>query len=243
MKVLGVIPARGGSKRVKGKNILPINGKPLIGYTIEDAMSSQLMDRVVVSTDCDKIAGVVNKAYDIEVIKRPAEYATDESPIEESLLHAVEHLAKEENYFADIVVWMQANVPIRKEGTIDKAIKNLCDSDAESCVTCSPSKEVVELLKMVNEEGLIVPIKSNVRGIRWQEFPKRYLLDGSIAALRVDNLYKTRGIREAHIYLGEKVIPIVQEHSMYSLEVDDPDDIGLIEYYLSQCIPSKTRRP
>ncbi len=238
MNILGVIPARGGSKRVKDKNILSIKGKPLVGYTIEDAMSSKLMDKVVMSTDSDKIAEVVKNAYDIEIIKRPAEFAKDDSPIEESLLHAVEYFAKEKNFTADVVVWMQANVPIRKTGAIDQAIEKLCNSDADSCVTCRPSLEAVEEMKLINEEGLIVPLQKDVRGIRKQEFPKRYLLDGSILVLRTDNLYKTRGIRRAHIYLGERVIPIIQEKSMYSHEIDNPDDIDLLDYYLERHLHS-----
>lgn len=234
MNILGIIPARGGSKRVKDKNILPIKGKPLIGYTIEDALASQLMDKVVVSTDSNKIAGVVKEAYDIEVIKRPAEFARDDSPIEESLLHAVEYLAKEKKYSADIVVWMQANVPIRKKGTIDQVIEKLCNSDADSCVTCRIAQEIPEMMKIINEQGLLTPLHKNVSGIRWQEFPQRYLLDGSIVALRAINLFKTRNVRKAHIYLGEKVIPIIQKNSMYSLEVDTMDDLNLFEYYLER---------
>lgn len=234
MHILGIIPARGGSERIKDKNILPVKGKPLIGYTIDDALSSRLMDKVVVSTDSEQISTVVKSAYDIDVIKRPAEFALNDSPIEQALLHAVEYLAKEENYSADIVVWMQANIPIRKKGDIDQVIEKLCNSDADSCVTCRPSQEAPEVMKVINEQGLLVPLQVDVSGIRWQEFPLRYLLDGSIVALRAINLFKTRNVRKAHIYLGEKVIPIIQKDSMYSLEVDTMDELNLFEYYLDQ---------
>lgn len=242
MHILGIIPARGGSKRLKNKNILTIKGKPLIGYTIEDALLSRLMDKVVVSTDSDQIAMVVKSTYDLEVIKRPAEFASDDSPIEEALLHAVEYLANEKNYSADIVVWMQANVPIRKKGVIDQVIEKLCNSDADSCVTCRLAQEVPEIMKKINEQGLLVPLQADVAGIRWQEFPQRYLLDGSIVALRTDNLFKTRGIRKAHIYLGERVIPIIQDNSMYSLEVDTPDEVDLLEYYLERLEYFETKK-
>ncbi|MBI4244275.1 MAG: acylneuraminate cytidylyltransferase family protein [Planctomycetes bacterium] len=234
MHILGIIPARGGSKRVKDKNILLIKGKPLIGYTIEDALSSRLMDKVVVSTDSDQITKVVKSAYDIEVIKRPSEFARDDSPIEEGLLHAIEYLAKEKNYSPDIVVWMSANIPIRKEGAIDQVIEKLCSSDADSCITCRIAQEVPEVMRIINEQGLLVPLQADVAGTRWQEFPQRYVLIGSIVALRTQNLFKTRGIRKAHIYLGERVIPVIQENSMYSLEVDNPDEVDLLEYYLER---------
>jgi len=234
MKVLGIIPARGGSKRMKNKNILDLNGKPLIGYTIEDALSSRLLDRVVVSTDSDKIADVVKNNYDVQIIKRPPEYAKDDSPIEEALLHTVEYLQQEEQYTVDVVVWMQANVPIRRKGVIDEAVEKLINSNADSCVTCYEIDQIPEAMKIMNEQERLIPIVKDVDGVRKQEFPKRYLLDGSVLALRVKNLFKSRGIRKAHIYLGEEVIPIIQEKKIYTLEIDVPEDLTLIKYYMGQ---------
>ncbi|MDD5503747.1 MAG: acylneuraminate cytidylyltransferase family protein [Candidatus Omnitrophica bacterium] len=234
MKILSIIPARGGSKGVKDKHTVDFNGKPLIGYTIEDVLASELIDKAVVSTDSDKIAGIVKSVYDIEVIKRPAKFAKDDSPIEEALLHAVEYLKKQFGYHADIVVWTQANVPIRQKGIIDKVIKKLIASKADSCVTCYEADQVPEAMKIINKKGMLVPIVKDVKGIRRQEFPKRYLLDGSVLALRVENLYKARGIRKAHIYLGNNVVPVIQSDMMYTLEVDMPDDVALVKYYLNK---------
>lgn len=234
MNILGIIPARGGSKGIKDKNILDINGKPLIGYTIESAIASKLMNKIVVSTDSDKIADVVNKIYDVEVIKRPIEFSRDDSPIEEALLHAVEYLKQKEKYSTDIIVWMQANVPIRRKGIIDEVIEKLIKSDADSCITCYEASQMPEAMKSINEKGRIVPMLNDTTGIRRQEFPKRYLLDGSVVVLRVENLFKTRGIRKTHIYLGKEIIPIIQEKKMYLFEVDMPEDIPLAKYYIKQ---------
>ncbi|MFA5068980.1 MAG: acylneuraminate cytidylyltransferase family protein [Candidatus Omnitrophota bacterium] len=234
MRILSVIPARGGSKGVKDKHIIDFNGKPLIGYTIEDVLSSELIDKVVVSTDSSKIACVVKGIYDIETVKRPARFAKDDSPIEEALLHAVEYLKKKFKYKADIVVWTQANVPIRQKGIIDKVIRKLISSKADSCVTCYEADQVPEAMRIIDKKGMLVPIVKDVKGIRRQEFPRRYLLDGSVLALRVENLYKARGIRRAHIYLGKNVIPVVQSDMMYTLEVDVPDDVALVRYYLDK---------
>lgn len=234
MHILGVIPARGGSKRLKDKNIVWLNGKPVIGYTIEDALASRLLDKVVVSTESNKIANVVKDIYDVEIIKRPRKYSRDDSPIEEALLHAVEYLEQKNDYKTDIVVWMQANVPIRKEGIIDEAIEKLVDSTADSCVTCYEADQIPEAMKVIDEKGKLVPVHRDVRGIRKQEFPKRYLVDGSVLALKVKNLFETRGIRRSHIYLGKETIPIIQEKRMYSLEIDAPDDLLLAKYYMEQ---------
>ena len=234
MHILGIIPARGGSKGVKGKNIVDLNGKPLIGYTIEAAMSSKLLDRIVVSTDSDKIKRVVKNSYEIEVIDRPAQFARDDSPIEEALLHAIEHLKEKDNYVTDIIVWMQPNVPIRKKGIIDYTLKKFISSNADSCVTCYEADQIPEIMKVMNEKGRLIPVHKDVGSIRRQEFPKRYLADGSVVVLRAGNLYKSRGIRKAHIYLGKEIIPVIQEKRMYTIEIDKPEDIDLAKYYIDQ---------
>ncbi len=234
MKILGIIPARGGSKGIKDKNILDLFGKPLIGYTIEDALNSKLIDKVVVSTDSGKIAGTVKSHYNVKIIMRPAEFARDDSPIEEALLHAIEYLDKESGYKTDIVVWTQPNVPIRRKGIIDEVVDKLINSDADSCITCYEVDQYPEGMKIINEKGRLEPIMRDVDGIRRQEHPERYLADGSVIALRAENLLKTRGIRKSHIYLGNEVIPVIQEKKMYSVELDEPEDLDLVRYYMTQ---------
>jgi len=234
MNVVGIIPARGGSKRLKDKNILPIAGKPLIGYVIEDAMAAKSIDKVVVSTDCEKISAVVRENYPVEVIKRPAEFARDDSPIEEALLHAVEYLEKNGSYKADIVVWMQANIPIKEAGLIDAVVNKLIESDADSCVTVCEAEEFPEVMKAIDEKGMLIPLFKDVDRIRCQEFPKRYRLDGSVLAMRAKNLFSTRGIRKAHIYLGNNIIPVIQKKKMYSLEIDTQDEFIMAEYYINR---------
>jgi len=240
MNILGVIPARGGSKGVPNKNIIELCGKPIISYTIETALESKLLNKLVISTDSKKISDVVSKSYDVQIIDRPAKFATDDSPIEEALLHAVKYLIKSSNYYADIVVWMQPNVPIRDNGLIDKAISNLMNSDADSCISCYEVTQRPELMKIINSDGYLEPCEKDVGGIRRQEFPKRYMADGSVVALKTENLLKYKGIRKAHIYMGEKVIPIIQNSMIYSLEIDDYDDLYLVESCMARQKLGKT---
>lgn len=239
MSILGIVPARGGSKGVKDKNIIDIGEKPLISYTLETALKAKSLDKVVVSTDSDKIASVVRRSRDVQIIKRPAEFARDDSPIEESFFHAIEYLRQKENFNTEILVWMQPNVPIRKNGIIDEVVSFLVNSDADSCVTCYETDQVPEVMKFINDRGRLEPLYDDVCAIRRQEFSKRYLLDGSVVALRVKNLYETRGIRKAHIYLGKEVIPVIQEKKMYSIEIDVPEDIPLVKYYMEQMSTKK----
>ena len=234
LNVLGVIPARGGSKSLENKNILEIRGKPVIGYTIEAALESKLLSKLVVSTDCSLISSVVRNNYQVEVIDRPAELAKDDSPIEEALLHAVEHLKSIRNYEADIVVWMHANVPIREKGVIDEVISKLLASEADSCITCFEATEIPEVMKTITNDGLLQPCVENVEGIRRQEFPTRYLADGSVMAMRVGNLFESRGVRKAQVFLGKEIIPFVQSKRMYSIEIDDYEDLELIELYMGK---------
>ena len=232
MNILGIIPARGGSKGLKDKNILKINGKPLIAYTVEAALNASSLDKVVVSTDSKKISDVARSLFDIEIIERPKEFARDDSPIEEALLHAVEFLKEERGYAADIVVWLQPNVPIRPQGLIDKVVKKLVASDADSCVTCYEVNQTPEIMKVINKKGRLVPLYPQVKDYRRQDFAKRFLLDGSVVAIRAKNLFETRGVRKVHVYLGKEILPVVQGKREYSIEVDTAEEVPLVVYYL-----------
>jgi len=153
LKVLGIIPARGGSKTVPKKNLRFLLGKPVIAYTILAAKESKYIDRLVVSTEDREIASV-SESYGVEVIKRPRELSNDKSPIENALRHAVTYLEKRVNYYPDIVALMQANVPVRKKGTIDRVISKLTNTKADSVVTIYEISQRPELLKTIQKNRL-----------------------------------------------------------------------------------------
>lgn len=232
MKVLCIIPARGSSKRLKNKNIRPLLNRPLIGYTIEAALESRFTEKIVVSTDDIKIAKVAAE-YGIEVIDRPRRYALDTSPIELALRHAVEYLSKKEGYLADIIVWLQANIPIRKEGQIDAVIKKLIESKADSAATIYKVSQFPQWMKEMSKSGYLSPFFPSSRKYRSQDIKPLYLLDGAIVAVKTDVLMKTKGLKGVHIFLGSRILGIVQE-VRYALEVDDADDLVLAEFYLNR---------
>ena len=122
-KVLAIIPARGGSKRLPGKNIKLLNGKPLIAHSIEFAMNSGVIDKLIVSTDSDDIAAVA-KQYGAEVMMRPAELATDTAKTAPVLLHVADELEKQ-GYVPDIVVLLQPTCPVRIKNLAYEALKIL----------------------------------------------------------------------------------------------------------------------
>lgn len=133
MNILCVIPARGGSKGIPGKNLRPIGGRPLLAWTIGHALDAATPMRVIVSTDDPAIAEVAAGAGAEVPFLRPAELATDLAPTEPTVLHAIEHV-RAEGWEPDLVVLLQATSPVRLPGTIDRAIAHLVDADADSLV-------------------------------------------------------------------------------------------------------------
>jgi CMP-N,N'-diacetyllegionaminic acid synthase len=234
MNVFCVIPARGNSKRVPNKNIKPLLGKPLISYTIEAALKDKICNKVVVSTDDSAITAVAEK-YGVKVVKRPAELSTDTSAIDDALRHAVRTLEREENYSADIVVMMYANVPIRKDGEISEVVNKLINNkDFTAVVTAYSVSQRPEWMKTLDPKTGIVSSFMGTTGLyRMQDLPPLYLYDGAIFAVRKSVLMQTEGNRNAYAYLGDKVSIVVHEGE-YTVEIDKEDQFELAEYYLRE---------
>ncbi len=232
MKALCIIPARGGSKGLKNKNILPLFGKPLIYYAIRAAQESKLVNKIVVSTDDEKIASAAQR-YSVQVIKRPAEYATDSAPIELALRHAVEYLKNTEGYFADIIVWLQANIPIRKKRQVDNVVRKLISSKADSAVTVYPVTQLPQWMKRRDKKGFLLPLFKGAVKYRRQDVEPMYLLDGAIVAIRTAVLMNTKGKTGAHVFMGKKIAGIIQERE-YTIEVDDKESFRLVKFYFKK---------
>ena len=233
MNILCIIPARGGSKRLKDKNIIPLIGKPIIAYTIEAALQSHLANKIIISTDDEKIARVAMK-YDIQVVKRPKEYSTDTAPIEQALRHVVRLLKGEEGYLAGIVVWLQANIPIRKKGQIDEVLRLMIRKGADSAVTVYPVSQYPQWMKRMDRKGLLSPFLNNVKTYRAQDVEPMYLLDGAIVAMKRNVLMRSENRSGVHTFLGKRMVGIVQEDRKYSIEVDDGEDLNLARYYFKR---------
>jgi N-acylneuraminate cytidylyltransferase len=137
MEIISVIPARGGSKGLPRKNVLKLNGKPLIGYTIENAFQTKLVNRVFVSTDDPEIEKV-SKEFGAEVVRRPLELSTDTSSSEEALLHVLECLWQTERYEPELIVFLQCTSPLTEPEDIDGTIQNLIDNQSDSAFAATP---------------------------------------------------------------------------------------------------------
>ena len=140
MEILAIIPARGGSKGIPGKNIKELAGRPLIAYTIDAALESKYVNRVVVSTENDKIADVA-ASLSAEVLPRPMELAQDETKTAPVLLHVVEELEKQ-NYKPDVVVLLQATCPLRNSKELDEAIELFLSKQKDGVDSVFAAKEL-----------------------------------------------------------------------------------------------------
>jgi len=130
-KVLALIPARGGSKGLPGKNIRPMCGKPLIAWSIEKAKASKYLDMVLVTTDCQEIAGIANQYGAHVPFLRPNELATDRSSTYDAVHHALDYLSVEESRTFDYVVLLEPTSPLREDDDIDRMLEQLSLMSAE----------------------------------------------------------------------------------------------------------------
>jgi len=221
-KIIGAIPARKGSKGIKGKNIALLNGHPLVSHAIMDALRANRLDRVIVSTDSMRIAKVARE-YGAAVITRPPDLATDTAPIEWSLMHVV-NVLEGTGEKIDIVCLLQADVPFRTDGIIDECVEKLMDTGADSVVTV---REVpVHPHWMYGLESDRITLHSPTDVYRRQDLPKLYFIDGACEAVKRDILMDAKG-EKIHDYLGEDVRAVVNR-GIY-VDVESEEDLKLAE--------------
>ena len=145
--IVGIIPARGGSKGLPKKNIKDLCGKPLICYTIETAINSNLIDKIVVSTDDEETARIASKYNEIDVCMRPYKLSTDTASTESALIHACEFLTKKKNIDVDYVLTLEPTSPFRSINIIKQAINLLLDDSFDSVVAVTEIKSVLARVK------------------------------------------------------------------------------------------------
>ncbi|MFC2001661.1 cytidylyltransferase domain-containing protein [Chloroflexota bacterium] len=190
-QILGLIPARGGSKTVPQKNIRQLLGKPLIAYTIIEALKSKLLNKVMVSSDDAEIIEISRK-YGAEVpFVRPAELATDESLAIYTVKHAVEFMEQKDSVKYDYVALLQPTAPMRKAKDIDRAINKMLELKADSIAS------VVDVgayhparMKKIVDERLVNILDESLTYVRKQDLPKVYIFNGAIYVARRDIIFE-----------------------------------------------------
>lgn len=188
MNILAVIPARSGSKSVPHKNIRNICGKPMMAYSIEHALKSKYINRVIVSTDSEEYAQIARE-YGAEVpFIRPAEYATDTALDIDVFRHTLEFLIEAEDYNPDIVVQLRPTYPIRKISDID-AMVEICinDNSVDSVRSMSVATEIPYKMWIEAEDGKIEPLIKDIPecyNMPRQQLPRAYYQNACIDVFR-----------------------------------------------------------
>jgi CMP-N-acetylneuraminic acid synthetase len=237
-RILGIIPARGGSKRVPGKNIRPLAGKPLIAWTIETALASTLLDKVIVSTDAPEIAEIA-RSYGAEVpFLRPAELAQDDTPDRPVYQHAIEWLAKEQDFCPDLVVWLRPTVPLRLPLDIDEAVKTLRSTQGSSVRSVSAVEHHPYWMKTLSGENKLAPLIPGADEYNYyqrQLLPPVYRLNGAVEVTRYEHI-----MHSDKLY-GDDMRGYVMPPER-SIDIDTEEDIALITYLLESRVNSNENR-
>ena len=216
--VLALVPARGGSKGIPDKNIRPLAGRTLIEYAARAASASAVVDRLVLSTDSERVAAEGRRAGLEVPFIRPSELAQDDTPMLPVIDHAVEFLAQH-GWEAEIIVLLQPTSPLRTPTHIRAAVQELRESGADSVVS------VVELPRHVSpdyvmriDSGRLVPfLAEGVRITRRQDARPAFVRDGTVYA------FWTRTLREARSIYGQDCRPLVVP-ARESITIDTADD-------------------
>jgi CMP-N,N'-diacetyllegionaminic acid synthase len=214
-EILAIITARGGSKGVPKKNIRPLNGKPLIAYSIEAAKRSRYIDRVVISTDSEEIADIA-VLHGAEILfLRPAQYSTDESPVWEAIVHALQWIEEHERKTYSTFCLLQPTSPFRKSQHIDCAFdKFFSVKTADSLISICESSKSPFWSQIISSDGLLHPlIESKEQYNRRQDLPKTYDINGAIY------ISKTEFYRRMKSFLKGKTTFFVMERDS-SLDID-----------------------
>lgn len=175
-KVLAIIPARGGSKRIPNKNIKKFLGHPLIAYTILQAQNLDFIDRIIVDTDSSKIADISRK-YGVEVpYLRPKHLATDRAQVVDSIIFLLDRLQKDENYYPTHIMILQTTSPLREIEDIKACWELMQKTNATTVLTVAPTHPRLYWLNKNN--NIILANKSVIKSTNIQDWPPAYLLNG-----------------------------------------------------------------
>lgn len=227
MNVLGVVPARGGSKGIPQKNLTIVAGRPLLAYTADAARASRRLTRVVVSTDDEAIAeAAVGLGLEVPFL-RPAALATDDTPMLPVLQHAAREVARAGSA-ADVVVLLQPTSPLRRASHIDEAIELLQTTSADSVVSVVEVPHQFSPVSVMRlEGGQLRPYLDGPPVTRRQDKPRVYARNGpAVLAVRTHVL-------EAGSLYGGDCRPLLMA-AAESLDVDGPEDLALAELMLSK---------
>ena len=228
MRILGLIPAREGSKGIPGKNIKILGNQPLIAYSIKDGLSGNGLTKVVVSTDGEQIAETARR-FGCEVpFIRPKELAQDRTPTIDVVLHTLDFLEQSGEFF-DAVCLLQPTSPFRPKGFIEKCIQKFLATEADCLISVLEVPHEYNphwTFKMDMEGALSIATGETSLIPRRQELPTAYHRDGSVYISRVSL------IRDHQVLVGGKTAGILSNRHFYA-NLDTPKDWEKAEQWIS----------
>lgn len=226
MKILAIVPARGGSKRLPGKNIKRLHGKPLIQWAIESALGVKDIARVIVSTDCPEIAEVATKSGAKVPFIRPEELATDSSSSTDVIKHALEYYKKQGEHF-DYVMLLQPTSPIRSVKHTKEAIELLKSKQADAIVSvCECDHSPLWSNTLPDDLSMESFIRPELKNTRSQDLPDYFRLNGAIYLTKV-----SRFLEEGSLFLSSNIYAYVMDGES-SVDIDHELDFLLAETIL-----------
>lgn len=228
MKILGIIPARGGSKGIPHKNIVTVGGKPLIQYSIDlglKAIAEGLIDRCVVSTDDEGIAQIARDLGGDVPFLRPAEIANDTAKSIDFMIHALDFLHKSGQSF-DAVLLLQPTSPLRSLEDVRNIVQRFESGRSESLISVYREDHVHALVSYHDDDGLGIPLDENHnKGVRRQEHKPIYVRNGAFYLTLTDYL-----VREHKVFSDRPIFYVMSK--ALSVNLDGPDDLELLNKIL-----------
>lgn len=220
MHVLGLIPARGGSRGIPRKNLVPLLGRPLVAYTCDAAQQAKELTTIVCSTDDDEIAGVVGR-LGIDVHRRPDALAADDTPMLDVLCDVLDGVA------TDVVVLLQPTSPLRRASHIDEAVRLWQHTGADAVVSVVPVPHAFTPGSLLREEdGLLVPDAPGPPPTRRQDKPRLLARNGpAILVVAADTL-------RAGLLYGDRCVPYLMDERD-SIDVDNEAGLAIAEALLA----------
>ena len=224
LKILALIPARGGSKGIKDKNITLLNDLPLIKYSIDAALKSNYIDDVVVTTDSEKIANVALASGAQVPFLRPKNLAEDYSTTVDAVIHAIETLRTMSRTY-DVLVLLQPTQPLRTAVDIDFSLEKFIEQGRRALVSVCEVDDHPLLIRSIDESGKLNKLLNVSSTCRRQDMPKYYRVNGCIYINNISEINKETSF-------NDNPVPFIMSKS-HSVDIDEESDLYQAEYYLS----------
>lgn len=234
MRTLAIILGRGGSKGVPGKNMREVAGRPCAAWTIDHALRAALVSRVVVSTDCPRLSALA-LSMGVDVVARPAALASDTATVDDAARHALGEVGED---FGCVVI-LYANVPVRPDGLVDRAIELLARTGCDSVQSYEPvGKYHPWWTARVDDEGAVRPWEGDVlnHGVyRRQDLPAAFIPDGGVITVTARALrMEIRGVGAGpHAFFGKDRRGVVNPEGSV-IDIDSEVDLRVADNVLME---------